>query len=183
VSAWKRRLLIITLSAASKHREVIGEYAKKMFASEAEGVLYRMVQGAFDHLEELKVRAEFGLHPAQVARVDALLAESQSIEMFLKAKVVKRAGEELTSEQLAKGYADYCEEQGWEALELKKVQRELPSKMFGLFGTHLVNGVEDPNTGKRVRGYRNVAFAGEEPEDDRRQYADVPPECAEDMFK
>ena len=54
--------------------------------AEAEGILARMVDGAFDHLDECAVRAEFKLYREQIARVEGLLAESQSIEMFLKAR-------------------------------------------------------------------------------------------------
>ena len=119
----------------------------------------------------------------QIARVDALLAESQSIEMFLKG-TRRQACRRFDSRpsNSTKGYGEYCEEQGWETLELKKLQRELPNKMFRLFGTHLVNGVEDPNSGKRVRGYRGVAI-DDGPNDDPRQYADVPPECAKECSR
>jgi hypothetical protein len=114
-----------------------------------------MVEGAFAHLTELEVKAVFNLHPEQIARVDALLAESQSIEMFLRAKVVKSETGGITTDELNKGYSEYCEGQGWEALKIEKVTRELPNKMFQLFGAPLVNTIEDPhNLKKRVRGYR-----------------------------
>ena len=161
VSAWKRRLLIITMSAASRHKEVIEEYAKKMFASEGEGVLFRMVQGAIDHLEERATRNVFALHPEQENRVDTLLAESQSIEVFLKAQVFKNpGGDGISTDELCSAYGEYCEERGWTALKIEKVKRDLPNHMFVLFAVHPSNRITR-GADKKVRGYPDVSLMGE----------------------
>lgn len=157
LSAWKRRLLVIHLTSASKHKEVIDFYAQKMVASEGPGILFMIVQGAMAHLEEIETRAVFHLSPEQEMRVDALLAESQSIEVFLRAKVQK-GGKGIATDALCSGYAEYCEEQGWEAMKVEKFRRELANHMFALFGSHPSNNINRDKNTPGVRGYLEVSM-------------------------
>ena len=157
LSAWKRRLLLIEMPPAAKHKEVIDFYAEKMIASEGPGVLFRIVQGAMAHLVELEKKAEFQLSPEQEARVDALLAESQSIEVFLK-ESVQKGGDGVGTEALCAAYSEFCESRGWSALKIDKVKRELPNYMFALFGSQPSKNISRNKTTAGVRGYLGVSM-------------------------
>jgi P4 family phage/plasmid primase-like protien len=164
LGAWARRLIIINFTEKSKHKETIVDYGQKVFAEEGEGILVLIVKAAFRHLKELAAIGAFNQTSAQKARVEDLLAESRSIEMFVKECVFKRKGCDISSDELVKAYIRYCELHGWRPVEAPKFQKYVVSHMVrhhqSSVGTHCIR----ENNGKegRVRGYPGVFLMEED---------------------
>ena len=90
VEAWRRRLMILEFLNVIPEEERIGNYAQILFAEEAPGILRKAVAGAIAHLAELEARGNFIETDAQKARVDHLLAESESVRYFVAERVLPR---------------------------------------------------------------------------------------------
>ena len=171
ITAWARRLLIVPFGPECKHKEIIQDYAQQLIAEEGPGILVLIVRAAFEHLRELAdpgalnpLGGKFTLSPAQVTRVEALLAESISLEKFAKERVFKDPeGPGLSTEEITVAYTEYCEDRGWAPLELRTVRIRLPDIMSRQFQSHLGKNIKRTNehTGKEhmVRGYPRVALA------------------------
>jgi phage/plasmid-associated DNA primase len=164
MSAWSRRLMHIEFTAKSKHKEIIPNYAKKMIAEEGEGILLLIVKAAFRHLKELDTIGTFYQTPAQKARIDDLLAESRSIELFVKECVFSKRGSDISSDELVNAYNRHCEFKGWEPFAAPLFQKYVVTHMVRCHksnkGTHCereINGVT-----KRVNGYPNVTLIEED---------------------
>ena len=155
VDAWRRRLLMVRYEKP-KPKERILDFAKKLLAEEASGILRWMVDGAILHLQECDAFGEYSLSNKQTERVDQLLAESDSIRFFVTDCIKYSKNDDLTTSEIVSSYFDYCSEKGWVAFPTKIVERDLPDLMLELFrsahSTHLLRAE------KRQKGYPNVAF-------------------------
>jgi hypothetical protein len=161
--AWRRRLLIVAYERP-KPEVRISRFAEELLETEGSGILRFGVEGAMMHLRELEEVADFHLTPKQNARIDALLAESDSLRYFAIERIYKCAENgPLPTDEITNAYWDYCRERDWMPLPGKVIERLLPDIMMDLFrsakGTHAM--------GKkgRVRGYSGVKLAlqAEEP--------------------
>ena len=155
VDAWRRRLLIVRYEKP-KPRERVIDFAKKLLAQEASGILRWMVEGAIMHLRECDTLSDYELTDDQEGRVDQLLAESDSIRHFVTERIESVKGSDLTAAEILSAYFDYCSDRGWVAFTSKHVERELPDIMLELFRSARNTHVE--RDGKRQRGYPNVSF-------------------------
>ena len=114
------------------------------------------------HLRELGEVADFRLTPKQTARVDALLAESNSLQYFASERIYKCPNcDPLSTDEIVNAYWDYCQERDWLPLPRKAIEKALPDIMMDLFRSS--NGTEKNE--RRVRGYAGVKLArvAEEP--------------------
>ena len=172
VEAWRRRLMILEFRNVIPKEERIANYAQTLFAEEAPGILRRAVAGAIAHLAELKAAGNFIETDEQKARVDHLLAESESVKYFVAERVCRvRGGLGLSTEELVGAYTDYCDERNWRPYGIKEAERALPDIMMSTHGVHV--GAHILRNNKRVRGYPHVAFLpgavpkGDDPTDDQ----------------
>ena len=68
------------------------------------------------HLRELEEVADFRLTPKQNARVDGLLAESDSLRYFASERIYKCPNSDpLPTDEIVNAYWDYCRERDWTA--------------------------------------------------------------------
>jgi hypothetical protein len=167
VEAWRRRLMILEFLNVIPEEKRIGNYAQILFAEEAPVILRKAVGGAIAHLAELKARGNFAETATQKARVDHLLAESESVRYFVAERVYRvPGGAGLSTEELVSAYIDYCNDRNWRPYGIKQVERSLPNSMMSIHGVHV--GAHIVRNGKRVRGYPHVAIAQvNEPENDQ----------------
>jgi phage/plasmid-associated DNA primase len=150
--AWRRRLLVVPFVNQVKKVEL--GLAQRLVKSEGEGILAWMVQGAGMHLKERK-SGNFALTEEQQARIDDLIAQSRSVEEFVRAKVKKDKKGQVTVHQLADGYMEFCHEKKWGALSERQLQNELAGVMKETHGVVRRNDiVSDAN--RLVRGFRGV---------------------------
>ena len=111
-----------------------------------------------DHalMRDVNETGDVSLTPRQSNMVDALLSESDSLRHFLTVAVQRKPGSDLTATEIVERYAEYCPTQGWVALPITVVQRQLESLMLELFATVKVNDIS--RGGKGQRGFRNVGW-------------------------
>ena len=172
VEAWRRRLMVLEFLNVIPAEKRIDNYAQILFAEEAPGILREAVEGAIAHLAELKAGGNFAETERQKARVDHLLAESESVRYFVAERVYRvRGGAGLSTEELVSAYIDYCNDRNWRPYGIKQVERALPDIMMAIHGVHV--GAHIMRDGKRVRGYPHVALAQpDEPEDGEQAWTD-----------
>ena len=156
--AWRRRLLIVKYE---RPRPELPErdFASKLLAEEGAGILRWMVDGARAHLAELRECGDFRLTARQRQRVNALLAESDSVREFIRRRVNPCAGADVTTYELVEAYAAFCDAQGWEQLPARKVENELPDAMQELRRAARRNDIQ--RDGKNRRGFAGVRLIGE----------------------
>ena len=100
----------------------IARFAEELLETEGPGILRFGVEGAMMHLRELGEVADFRLTPKQTARVDALLAESNSLQYFASERIYKCPNcDPLSTDEIVNAYWDYCRERDW--LPLSRVKQ------------------------------------------------------------
>jgi putative DNA primase/helicase len=156
VDAWRRRLLIIKYEKPKPTERVL-DFAKRLLAEEASGILRWMVEGAIMHLRECDAIGDYQLTEKQNGRVDALLAESDSIRHFVIERIQYAKGSDLATNEIVSTYFAYCDEKGWAACSSKTAERDLPDLMLELFRSSVNSHVK--RNDQRVKGYPNVSFA------------------------
>jgi phage/plasmid-associated DNA primase len=158
VSAWRRRLRILSFKAPARDRPVIANFDKLLIEREGAGILNWAIVGAAQVLADKRAQRVRPLSPAQQQRLEALLGQSDSLRHFLESRVERQTGEALEKNDLLEAYADFCGEQGWEPLPDLAARKELNNRMLELFGS-----VERKSAGpnRNQRGYSNVAFKAE----------------------
>lgn len=151
--AWRRRLLIVKYERPKpEHPE--RDFAQRLLAEEGPGILRWMVDGARAHLVELARGGDYELTAHQRLRIDALLAESDSVREFIRRRVEAHAGADVTVYELVEAYATFCDAMGWEQLPTRKVENELPDAMQEIRRAARRNGIDRGGSAKR--GFANV---------------------------
>ncbi len=157
-AAWHRRLLLINYEKSEpKHR--IGDFDKLLLAEEGPGMLNFFVEGALQHLEELKSGGDYLLSGNQRRRIDALLRESNSVQEFVEICVVQHPDSDVTNGELYSSYYGYCARKGWEADSSTEFNRVIPEIMLDLRQCHPRNDIVRED--KQQRGYRGVSIQTE----------------------
>ena len=110
------------------------------------------------HLRELEEVADFQLTAKQTARVDALLAESDSLKYFASERIYKSPNSDpLPTDEIVNAYWDYCRERDWTPLPGKSIEKALPDIMMDLFRSS--KGTYAAGQKGRLRGYTGVKLA------------------------
>jgi putative DNA primase/helicase len=158
VTAWRRRLRIIEFHLPTKPRPVIVEFDRHLVEEEGPGILNWAIIGAAQVLADVRAKRTRALSVRQQERLDGLLGMSDSVQLFLEAKVEKRHGSCLEKNDVLEAYADYCGEQRWEPMPELVARKELNNRMLDMFGS-----VErkSAGAGRNQRGYSNVGFIGQ----------------------
>jgi hypothetical protein len=84
-----------------------------------------------------------------------LLAESDSLRLFVKASLERHEFDNVTSSEISQAYAEFCADKGWNALPSAIVERTLPDLMLEAF--HVTKSHSIERDGKKTnRGWRQV---------------------------
>lgn len=137
-------------------KKKIPDFGRRLIEEEGPGILNWALEGLQALLQDIHQTGDISLTPSQSGVVDALLAESDSLRHFLNRVVERRSGSDLTASEIIEAYALYCPEQGWNALPITVVQRQLESLMLELFGVVKVNDIR--RNDRSQRGFRSVAW-------------------------
>ena len=106
-------------------------------------------------LKEFVKIGDFKLTDAQRGRVDSLLAESESLRLFVRENLEQHAYGDVTTSEITQGYAEFCADKGWNALPTAIVERTLPDLMLDVF--HVTKSHDIERNGKKSnRGWRRV---------------------------
>ena len=104
---------------------------------------------------EFAETGDFALSDSQRERVDSLLAESDSLRLFVKASLERHEHDNVTSSEISQAYAEFCADKGWNALPTSVVERTLPDLMLEMF--HVTKSHSIERDGKKSnRGWRRV---------------------------
>jgi putative DNA primase/helicase len=155
VGAWRRRLLIIRYEGP-KPKKKIPDFGEKLAREEGSGILNFAIAGLSMLLKDIDKTGDIVQTERQRTIVDSLLAESDSMRLFLQEAVETADGADVSVNEIVEAYATFCPEKGWNPLPITEIHRSLEGLMLELFRvtkSHSVN-----REGKSVRGFFGVAL-------------------------
>jgi len=152
--AWRRRLLVVRYEKPPPTKRVL-DFDHVLLREEGSGILRWAMAGFMKLQAEFAEIGDFQLTDAQRERVDSLLAESDSLRLFVKAQLERHEYENVTSAEISQAYAEFCADNGWNALPTAVVERTLPDIMLEAF--HVTRSHSIERDGKKAnRGWRRV---------------------------
>jgi phage/plasmid-associated DNA primase len=153
-SAWRRRLLIVRYQNPPPAKRVL-DFDHVLLREEGSGILRWALAGFVKLQTEFAESGDFMLSEAQRERVDSLLAESDSLRLFVKTSLERHEHDNVTSAEISQAYAEFCADKGWNALPTSVVERTLPDLMLEMF--HVTKSHSIERDGKKSnRGWRRV---------------------------
>ena len=155
VGAWRRRLLLIDYNLDPPKKK-IPNFGKKLIQEEGSGILNWALMGLKMIWDDIEQHGDLVLGCDQIARIDGLLAESDSLRHFLNEEVIRQEHSDLTVSEIEEAYADYCPRKGWNPKHITAIRRELEGLFLELFGKTKAHSIK--RDGKGQRGFRGVAF-------------------------
>jgi phage/plasmid-associated DNA primase len=163
--AWRRRLVRIYYTKQYGGKR-IPEISKYLLGKEGSGILNFFLQGALKVLRDFDSCGDIVLSERHQKLVDTMLAESQSLALYLE-RTVQRVdyaeGNGVTTQEILQGYLDFCRKEHWQP-QIETFATELPTLMAKLFGASPTHNLERFGK-KNKRGYRQVAFINDQPDE------------------
>ena len=122
VGAWRRRLLIVRYER--HHRRGGSRLWRAAVREEGPGILNWFIAGLDMVLRDIDQSpdGDIALTERQKGIVDSLLAESDSLRSFLRDRVERAEGADLSVNEIVEAYADFCPEMGWNPMPITEVQ-------------------------------------------------------------
>jgi phage/plasmid-associated DNA primase len=155
VGAWRRRLLIVRYEAPPPKKK-IPNFGELLVREEGSGILNFAIAGLDMLLTDIDETGDIALTERQRTIVDSLLAESDSLRLFLQEAVEKAEGADLSVNEIVEAYAAFCPEKSWNPLPITEIHRSLEGLMLELFQVTKSHCVKRDD--KAVRGFFGVAF-------------------------
>ncbi len=152
--AWRRRLLIVRYDNAPPARRIL-DFHVPLLRDEGSGILRWALAGFVKLQTEFAERGDFALTDAQRGRIDSLLAESDSLRLFVKARLERNEYGDVTTGEISQAYAEFCADNGWNVLPTSVVERTLPDIMLDVFHVTKAHSIERDGK-KSNRGWRKV---------------------------
>ena len=152
--AWRRRLLVVRYEKPPPEKRIL-DFDRLLLQEEGSGILRWALAGFVKLQAEFAERGDFQLSDAQRGRVDSLLAESDSLRLFVKARLVRDEDSDVTTGEISQAYAEYCADNGWNALPTSVVERTLPDIMLEMFQVTKSHSIEREGR-QSNRGWRKV---------------------------
>jgi putative DNA primase/helicase len=155
IGAWRRRLLIVRYEGPKPPKE-IPDFGEKLAREEGSGILNFALAGLAMLLKDIDELGNIALTERQKTIVDNLLAESDSLRLFLQEAIAEADGEDLSVNEIVEAYAAFCPEKGWNPLAITEVHRSLEGLMLELF--HVTKSHCIKRNDRSVRGFFGVRF-------------------------
>lgn len=152
-AAWRRRLMVVKYDKPATTRKITG-FGEKLLKEEGAGILRWMVEGAILLLNDLHDKGDYILSTSQLARVEKLLAQSDSIKTFVRDGVLRSQLCSVTTQQLKQGYYGFCEKNGMLPMRASDISKQLPEYMQEIHQAIVRNDIST-GTGT-LRGYKGV---------------------------
>ncbi len=153
-SAWRRRLLIVRYQNPPPAKRIL-DFDHVLLRDEGSGILRWALAGFVKLQAEFAELGDFRLSDGQRGRIDSLLAESDSLRLFVKERLQKYAYGDVTTSEISQGYAEFCADKGWNALPSAIVERILPDIMLDEFHVTKCHCIERDGK-KSNRGWKRV---------------------------
>jgi P4 family phage/plasmid primase-like protien len=155
-SAWRRRLLVVRYEQPPPAKRIL-DFHNLLLRDEGSGILRWAMAGFVKLQKEFADRGDFVLTSAQKGRVDSLLAESESLKLFVRERMERHEYGDVTCSEVQQAYAEYCADKGWNALPITVVERQLADLMLDTF--HVTKSHSIERDGKKSnRGWRKVSL-------------------------
>lgn len=153
--AWRRRLLVVRFEGQPAPKRV-ANFADVLLKEEASGILTWLIAGAQNHLRELEATGDYALTTEQKGRIDDLLRESRSVEIFVAENIRAQRKADVSVEDLKQAYFDFCSARGWAGVGT----RQFESALGDLMQRHhrVVRRNDILRDDKCVRGFRHVSI-------------------------
>jgi len=161
IGAWKRRLLIIRYEKEPP-KKPIPDFGVQLVEEEGSGILNWALVGLQMALEDINEIGTLRLSEDQIQRVDALLAESESVRHCVEHCFIKDDNGDVTSDEAVQAYAEYCSDRGWHPLPITTAQQQFPDLMLEFFSAPKSHSCK--RNEKSVRGWRGVRLTDTAPE-------------------
>lgn len=152
--AWRRRLLVVRYEKPPPTKRIL-DFDHLLLREEGSGILRWALAGFVKLQAEFAEIGDFKLTDAQRGRVDSLLAESDSLRLFVRERLQRHEYGDVTTSEISQSYAEYCADKGWNALPTAVVERTLPDIMLDEFHVTKVHSIERDGK-KSNRGWRRV---------------------------
>ena len=156
--AWRRRVRYINFSREMPDH-IIAKLDEELIREEGAGILSWLVDGYKAHQVELGEHGTLTLTEAHQKRVDDWLMESDGVNAFVRAHIVKKPGN-VTVQEIWQVYTQFASARGWQIPSQQKFFTKLPEVMLELFGVERDNHITRDKAA--VRGFNGVKFVGEE---------------------
>ena len=153
VDAWRRRLRLIKYDNPPPV-EVIPDYAQKLIDKEGSGILNWALEGTIDLI---KNNGKIPITQTQKKRIDDLLDESQSVNVFVEKCLKYSEGSTLTGAELLIAFTKYCKSRSWRILPDRKFKIEIRNALLDKFNIDKRNDII--RNDKAQRGYSGICLA------------------------
>jgi P4 family phage/plasmid primase-like protien len=152
--AWRRRLLVVRYENPPPARRIL-DFHQTLLREEGSGILRWALAGFVKLQAEFAEVGDFILSDGQQERVDSLLAESDSLRLFVREGMERHEDGDVTTGELHQAYAEFCADKGWNALPITVVERTAPDVMLDVWQVAKSHSIE--RDGKKAnRGWREV---------------------------
>lgn len=159
-SAWKRRLLLIEFHRSAGRQ--IDDFDRVLLGEEGSGILNWFLVGALRLRRLSESGRRFPLTEVQEDRIDALLAESDSLRLFVKRRIDREEDASLTADEILIAYENFCANQNWTALPKHRFEQQLGPLMMEF---HRAGKRNDISRGSSIkRGFKHVRLGDPLPE-------------------
>jgi len=155
VAAWRRRLRIVRYEGPQPKKRS-PDFGERLVREEGPGILNFFIAGLDMLLEDIDATSDIVLPQRQHDIVDSLLAESDSLRVFLTERVQRAEDSDLSVQEIVEEYAAFCPEHGWSPLPITTVHHDLEGLMLELF--HVSKSHSVKRDGRSVRGYSQMTF-------------------------
>ena len=155
VGAWRRRLLIVRYEGSQPEKK-IPDFGELLAREEGSGILNFAIAGLDILLKDIDEIGDIALTENQRTIVDSLLAESDSLRLFLHEAVENAEGADVSVNEIVEACAVFCPEKGWNPLPITEIHRSLEGLMLELFRVTKSHSIR--RDGKSVRGFFGVTL-------------------------
>ena len=154
--AWRRRLLVVRYENAPPARRIL-DFHDTLLRDEGSGILRWALAGFVKLQGEFAERGDFVLTDEQRGRVDSLLAESDSLRLFVRERLGRHAEGDVTTGEFQQAYAEFCADKGWNALPITVVERTAADVMLDVWQAAKSHCIEREGK-KSNRGWKKVCI-------------------------
>ena len=152
--AWRRRLLIVRYENPPPTRRVL-EFQDTLLREEGTGILRWALAGFVKLQGEFAERGDFILTDEQRERIDSLLAESDSLRLFVRDGLERDEDGDITTAEFQQAYGEFCADKGWNALPTTVIERNAADLMLETWQTAKNHCIEREGR-KSNRGWKRV---------------------------
>jgi len=152
--AWRRRLLVVRYEKPPPEKRIL-DFHNTLLRDEGSGILRWALAGFVKLQSEFAERGDFALTDAQRGRVDSLLAESDSLRLFVKERMERHEYGDVTTGEFQQAFAEFCADKGWNALPITVIERTAADVVLDVLQLAKSHSIE--RDGKKAnRGWRKV---------------------------